>query len=197
MTPFRHLRVLRLLLCSSPVVGQTAPDTASRPITPVGVLRASALVDSVFVDRNLPKASVDGGDLVAYLMARLGIRELPSDFGYRVIVDSTLIHIGGRIADLPSEARLALSQLVMVLPPETRLEAQVELAPAGREAVRFHLRSATVRGIPVPEAFLAPILADIGHQYPALTATGRDLYVQVPSGASIRLVPGHIELTGP
>lgn len=197
MIPFREFLLLSLLLRTSAAVGQTQPDTSARPITPAGVLRASARVDSVFVDRNLTRATVDGGDFVAYLMARLGIRELPSDFGYGVIVDTTQIHIGGRIADLPSEARRALSQLVVVLPPETRLEAQVDLAAAGREAVRFHLRSATIGGIPVPEAFLAPILADIGRQYPALTATGRDLFVQVPSGASMRLVPGNIELTGP
>lgn len=197
MTAFRLLLLLTILTRSPSLAAQTVPDTAARPITPAGVLRASAVVDSVYIDKSLPVARVDGGDFVAYLMARLGIRDLPPDFGYRVTIDTTQIQIGGRIADLPNEARLALSQLVFVLPPETRLEAQVDLVPAGREAVRFHLRSATVRGIPVPEAFLAPLLADIGRQYPALTPSGRDLYVQVPPGGRMRLIPGKVELTGP
>ena len=172
-------------------------DSTARPISPEGVLRASALVDSVYVDHKLPRAIVDGGDFTAYLMARLGVRTLPPDFGYRVTVDSSLIRIGGRIADLPSEARQSLAQLILVLAPETRLEAQVELLPAGREAVRFHLRGATVQGLAVPEPFLSPLMSDIGRRYPALTATGRDLYVQVPAGARMQLVGGGVALTGP
>lgn len=193
--------VLALLLLTpgrvGRLMGQTAIDSLGRRITPDGVVRASALVDSVFVDRVLPRAIVDGGDFTAYLMARLGVRSLPSDFGYRVTVDSALIHIGGRISDLPREARMALSQLVLVLPPETRLEALVELLPAGREAVRFHLRTATIAGVPVPEAFLTPVLSDIGRQYPALTTTGRDLYVQIPAGAKMKLIEGAVEIAGP
>lgn len=200
--PLRHLRALTLLLaCAAPAraaaQAEAAWDTTARVIAAGGVLRASALVDSVYVDRRLPRATVDGGDFTAYLMARLGVRQLPPDFGYRVRIDTTGIRIAGRIADLPAEARRALAQLVMVLPQDTRLEAQVELLPAGREAVRFHLRGATVQGIPVPEALLAPIMAGIGRQYPALTPSGRDLYVQVPDGASMALIPGGVLLVGP
>ncbi|MEO8635068.1 MAG: hypothetical protein ABI587_07315 [Gemmatimonadales bacterium] len=178
-----------------PLAGQS--DTSAREITPAGVFRASALVDSVFVDRQLPNARVDGGDFAAYLMARLGARALPPDFGFRVTVDSTLLRIGGRIADLPPDARRALAGLVMILPPETQLEAQIELLTAGPEVARFRLRGATVSGIPVPEAFLATMLADVGRNYPALTPTGRDLLVQIPAGASIRLLPGMVALIGP
>jgi hypothetical protein len=188
--------VLGSLLGSS-LAGQTAGDATARRISPAGVLRASALVDSVYVDRLLPGAVVDGGDFTAYLMARLGVRTLPPDFGYQVTVDSALIRIAGRIADLPGEARQALARLILVLPPETRLEAQVELLPAGREAVRFHLRGATMQGVAVPEPLLALLMSDIGHRYPALTATGRDLYVQVPAGAGMELVSGGVALTGP
>lgn len=192
-----HRAVLLAPLLASSLAAQGTEDSSARPISTDGVVRASALVDSVYVDHLLPNALVDGGDFTAYLMARLGVRTLPPDFGYRVTVDSTLIRIGGRIADLPLEARQALAQLVLVLPPETRLEAQVELLPAGREAVRFHLRGATVQGLAVPEPFLGPIMADIGRRYPALTATGRDLYVQVPAGARMQLVNGGVLLTGP
>lgn len=172
-------------------------DSAWRPIATEGVLRASALVDSVYVDRQLREATVDGGDFTAYLMARLGIRALPDDFGYRVRVDSTRIRIGGRIADLPQDAQRALAQLVLLLPPATRLEAQVTLLPAGKEAVRFHLTGATVQGIPVPESVLQPLMSNVGQQYPALTETGRDLFVQVPAGGKMALVPGAVRLTAP
>jgi hypothetical protein len=155
------------------------------------------VVDSVYVDRLLPVATVDGGDFTAYLMARLGARNLPPDFGYRVAVDTSMLRIGGRISDLPPEARAALSQLVLVLPPDTRLEAQVTLLPAGREAVRFHLREVRVGGVPVPETFLQPLMRGIGKQYPALTATGRDLFIQIPAGGKMALVSGGVRLTEP
>jgi len=180
----------------SPLRAQHA-GSAWEPIATEGVLRASAIVDSVFVDRRLRQATVDGGDFTAYLMARLGIRTLPNDFGYRVLVDSAMIRIGGRIADLPADAQRALAQLVFILPPATRLEAQVTLLPAGREAMRFHLEGATVQGIPVPETLLQSVMTGVGRQYPALTETGRDLFVQVPPGGRMALVPGGVRLTAP
>ena len=187
--------LLALSSQSNRLLAQT--DSSARAITPAGVFRASALVDSVFVDRQLARATVDGGDFAAYLMARLGARALPPDFGFRVTVDTTLLRIAGRIADLPPDARRALAGLVMVLPPDTQLEAQIELLTAGREAARFRLRGATVQGLPVPEAFLASMLAEVGRQYPVLTPTGRDLLVQIPAGASMLLQPGVVELIGP
>ncbi len=173
------------------------PDSAWQAITGEGVWRAAAAVDSVYIDRLVPAASVSGGDFTAYLMARLGVRRLPPDFRYRVAVDSAQIRIGGRVSDLPAEAREALHPLVTWLAPEAWLEAQVELLPAGREAVRFHLRSASVEGVPVPEAVLAPVMAAVGQQYPALTRTGRDLLVQIPPGAGMRLMAGGVLLIGP
>lgn len=192
--------VLCLLLAAVP-----APARAQMPdepgewaaITGPGVARAAAQVDSVYVDRQLPEVTVAGGDFAGYLMARLGLRAIPPDFGFRVATDTALIRIGGRISDLPAEARQALSQLVLMLPASTRLEAQVELARAGPEAVRFHLRSATVDGVAIPEMLLAPLMGSVGRQYPALTATGRDLYVQIPAGASMKLASGAVVLTGP
>jgi hypothetical protein len=190
--------LLLLLLCRAPALaGQTGPESSARPISSDGVFRASALVDSVFIDHLLPKATIDGGDFTAYLMARLGVRNLPPNFGYRATVDTSLIRLGGRIADLPPQAQMAISQLVLLLPQETRLEAQVELLPAGTEAVRFHLQGASIGGVPVPEPFLAPVLSEIGRQYPALTATGRDLYVQVPAGAKMKLVEGGVTISAP
>lgn len=193
---------LALLLAATAVPAPAHGQTADAPgawaaITGPGVARAAAQVDSVYVDRQLPQVTVAGGDFAAYLMARLGLRTIPPDFGFRVAIDTALIRIGGQLSDLPAEARQALSQLVLMLPASTRLEAQVELAPAGPEAVRFHLRGATVDGVPIPEMLLAPLMGSVGRQYPALTATGRDLYVQIPAGASVKLISGAVMLTGP
>lgn len=186
-----------LLLLVRPGTAQVAGDTAWRPITAGGILRASALVDSVYIDRQLPQARVDGGDFTAYLLARVGAGAVPPDFGYRVTMDTTRVRIGGRVSDLPAEARQSLSQLLMFLPPSAWLEADVRLLPAGREGVRFHLQGASVQGIPVPESVLSPILSSVGKQYPALTASGRDLYVRVPTGAGMALEPGAVRLTAP
>jgi hypothetical protein len=197
------LRWRTLALGCAFLLGVTAQLTAQqgdstwKPIATEGVLRASAIVDSVFVDQHLKQATVEGGDFTAYLMARLGIPTLPPDFGFRVRVDSSMIRIGGRISDLPAQAKQALAQLVMVLPPSTRLEAQVTLLPAGKQAVRFQLNGATVQGIPVPEAVLNSMMRNVGQQYPALTETGRDLFVQVPTGGRMTLVPGGVQLTAP
>jgi hypothetical protein len=185
------------LLLARPAEAQVTGDTAWRPITADGILRASALVDSVYIDRQLPQARVDGGDFTAYLLARVGAGAVPPDFGYRVSMDTTRVRIGGRVSDLPAEARQSLSQLIMFLPPSTWLEADVRLLPAGQEGVRFHLQGASVQGIPVPEAVLTPLLSSVGKQYPALTASGRDLYVRVPTGAGMALEPGAVRLTAP
>jgi hypothetical protein len=154
-------------------------------------------VDSVFVDRQLPTARVPGGDFAAYLMARLGTRRFPPDFGFRVQVDSSLIRIGGRVADLPADARASLGPLVTFVPANTWIEGQVQLLPAGSRAVRFHLASATIGGIPVPETLLASTMESVGAGYPALTQTGRDLLVQIPAGAAMRLGDGGVMLRGP
>ena len=197
LRPLVYTIGLAATLGTAPHLRAQQGDSAWRPIATEGVLRASAIVDSVFVDHQLRRATVDGGDFTAYLMARLGIQTLPPDFGFRVLADSSMIRIGGRISDLPSEARRALAQLVMVLPPSTRLEAQVTLLPAGRQATRFHLHGATVQGIPVPDALLNSMMRNVGQQYPALTETGRDLFVQVPTGGKMVLQPGGVQLTAP
>lgn len=195
--PLRPVLSLILLLLTGGQLHAQQSNTTWQPIDNDGVTRAGSIVDSVFIDRLLPVTTVDGGAFAAYLMARLGLRSIPPGFGFRVAIDTAQIRIAGRIADLPAEARQALAQLVLVLPPTTRLEAQVVLRPAGREAVRFHLEGATVQGIPVPESILQSVMSNVGKQYPALTETGRDLFIQIPAGGRIELVPGGVRLTAP
>jgi hypothetical protein len=194
----RIIRVALLLLTLVPAVSWAQePDSTWKLIRPDGVPRASSLVDSVFVDRQLPTTTVDGGDFAAYLMARLGATNLPTDFNYRVAIDSSQIRIGGKLSELPPEARRSLSQLMMLFPPDSRVEARITLQGAGKQAVRFHLDAVSIRGLPVPESILQPVMTNIGRQYPALTATGRDLYVQVPEGATMQLGNGVVRLVGP
>jgi hypothetical protein len=188
-------RPLALLLLLPAALAAQSADW--QRITNEGTARASRSVDSVFIDRQLAVDTVGGGDFTAYLMARLGIRRLPPDFAFGVSVDTSLIRIGGRVADLPSEAKAALTPLVTWLGGETWLEGQVTLEKAGPQAVRFHLRSATIQGVPVPEALLASVMHDVGRTYPALTETGRDLLVAIPPGAGMRLVDQGVVLIGP
>lgn len=185
------------ILCLTGASLEAQQDAGWQRITPEGVQRASGIVDSVYVDRLLPQGQAEGGDFTAYLMARLGIPALPDDFGFRVQVDSSALRIGGTIADLSGEARRALAQLVMILPPSTRLEARVTLLPAGGRAVRFHLDGATVQGIPVPESVLGPMMRSVGKDYPALTETGRDLFIQIPANGKMKLIPGAVLMVGP
>ncbi len=179
------------------LTAQTPGDTLpGRPITTLGVLRAAAVVDSVFVDRTLRETTVDGGDFTAYLMARLGVTVLPPDFGIRVATDDSLLHIGGRLADLPHEVRQQLSQLTLLFPPDTRIEAQVVLVRAGKDAMRFHLQGISLGGTPLPDFLVDPVFREIGRRYPALTESGRDLLVALPEGATMRLVRAGVFLKG-
>lgn len=200
MAPLPRWPLLALLLAAAPLGAQAPappPDSAWQEITAAGVFRASATVESVYIDRHLRTARVEGGDLAAYLMARLGLRQFPDTFGFRVQVDTLRIRLVGTYGQLPPEARRALESPFFRLAPETELEARVELFPAGPIAVRFHLAEARLNGTPLPEMVLSPLLAGVGRQYPELTASGRDLFIQVPEGALMRLEPGGVRLTGP
>jgi hypothetical protein len=182
--------LLATLLIPVSLAGQ---DSTWQAITPEGVVRASSLVDSVFIDKQINQAVVGG----AYLMARLGVNRIPPDFQYRVRVDTALIHLGGRLADLPEEAKSSLGPLVMFLKPETRLLAEIDLQTAGPRAVHFRLRSVLIDGVPVPESLLQPVMASVGDEYPALTSSGRDLYVEIPQGGRMALRPDSVALALP
>lgn len=164
-------------------------------ITPAGVVRAQAVVDSVFLDRKVPRGAIEGGDWAAYLMARLGVTPLPDSVGIVVSVDSQLITFSGRIQDLPAEARAMLGPLSALVDPATMLSAEVEQLPADKGLTHFRLRQVTVGAFPVPEVMLRSMMMDIGDRYPALTKTGRDLYVQIPPDGRVTLSAGAVLLS--
>ncbi|MHB1327699.1 MAG: hypothetical protein ACYC2K_05795 [Gemmatimonadales bacterium] len=183
--------VVLLGLCPA-LAAQTNPDPGK--LSKEGVLRGSATVDSVFVDRTKPQGAVDGGDWASYLLARLGAGPIPDGLGIVVGVDTSHIDVRGRLQDLPLEARALLGPVASMVDSSTMISATVLMQRTGPEVLRFWLRSITVNGMGLPEFILGQMMASVGRQYPALTRTGRDLYIQVPRDGVIRLAAGAVHL---
>ena len=184
-----------LVLDAVPACAQHAAPTDS--IRPIGVIRASAVVDSVFVDRTLPHGFVFAGDWGAYLMARLGIQPIPPGLKIEVLADTSNILLRTRVGDLPPEALEALGPLLAFLPPETIVTGVIGLEKIAREVVRFRLDAVRINDFPVPDPLLHQVMAGVGRQYPALTHTGRDLLIQIPLDAEVLLASRGVLLIGP
>lgn len=182
-------------------IAWSAPDAAAQEVadsvTQWGVVRASAIVDAVFVDRKLPDGTVGVGDWASYLMARLGVVPIPSDVRVMVRSDSTRVVISSRIRDLNAETRAALGPLLGMLPQETEIAGDITLLRPHPEVVQFYLETVRVNGVPIPDAFVAATMLDVGKRYPALSSSGRSLYVQVPANAQVQFLPGSVRLVGP
>ncbi len=178
---------------------QSSGDSArsGEPITNEGVIRASAAVDSVLLDGQAPERVVGAGDFASYLMARLGVVPIPADLRFRVVPDTAALRLTGRVADLPPEAVREIGPFVAFLDPETRLDALVALSRENPRAYRFRLTEVLIGGTRVPDDILQMVMSDVGRRYPALSRTGRDLFVEVPAGATIALVPGGVRLVAP
>ena len=172
---------------------QAPPGRISR----AGVARAQAVVDSVFLDRKATEGSIDGGDWASYLMARLGVEPIPENTEIQIIVDSQHIVLSGRIQDLPEEARAMIGPLAALVDSSTVLAADIAMHPASQGLSHFRLEGVTIGGFPVPEVILRSMLLDVGEHYPALTKTGRDLYVEIPPDGKVTLIPGAVRLTAP
>lgn len=189
-----------LLALAAAAAGAARPASPQDPPPPgrlstAGVQRASAMVDSVFLDRTRVEGRIDGGDWASYMLARLGAGPIPDSLGILVLVDSTRIEVRGRLQDLPPEARALLGPLAAAVDSSTEVAADVALERTGREVARFWLRGLVVNGYRFPEFLLGPMMARVGRQYPALTRTGRDLYVQIPPDGGIALADGAVLLS--
>jgi hypothetical protein len=169
-------------------------EPSADQLSNAGVVRASAKVDSVFIDRLVPEVVIGGGDFGSYLMARLGVIPIPDDLKLRVWVDTQKISIHGRVADLPELARRTLGPLIGMVPLETPIAGDVELSRVAEEVVRFRLAAVRVNGIPLPEGLVAAVMYEVGRQYPVLGKSGRDLYVRIPADGEVVLVPGGVRL---
>ncbi len=190
------LAATALMLGGAAALAGQARELSGDPMTNAGVVRASALVDSVFIDRLIPSATAGAGDFASHLIARLGVVPIPVDLRFRVLADSQRILLRGRSTDLPAAARAELGGFLQWVPPESVIEAEVTLLPVGLRGVRFHLRAVYVDGVPVPDFVLQSVMTEVGRRYPALTSTGRDLVVQIPERARIILTPAGVELLG-
>ena len=201
-----HLQFVSGLLAAGLLIApsgraQTAapPPAAVSPAVPghlsnAGVYRAAALVDSVYVDRLNHEAFVEGGDFASYLVARLGVRPVPDNLAIDVAVDTGAVTLSSRVQDLPEAVRAQLGPALMFLDPSSVIAADVALVRARVGVVRFHLRNLIVNGVALPEAILAPLMAQVGANYPALTSTGRDLLVAIPDDGSMRLASGGVRV---
>jgi len=185
------------MVVTLPLAASAAAQSGPDSVTQGGVTRASAVVDAVFVDRLLPEGTVGVGDWASYLMARLGVVPIPADLRVRVRSDSQRVVISSRIGDLNAETRAALGPIVGMLPPETQIAGEITLRRPTREVVQFYLDRVTVNGVPIPEGFVAATMIEVGKQYPALSRSGRSLYVQVPADAHVVILPGSVRLIGP
>lgn len=190
---FRLVAAVCLFVPGAPTLAQNGGDS----LTTDGVYRVSALVDSVFIDRELPEAYVAPGDFGAYLLARLGVMPIPHDLRLRVVVDTGGVELRGTIADLPAEARRELGPLLGMFPPQTTLTGFIRLDKVAREVVRFRLEGIRVNGVPLPEPLLASVMLDVGRRFPVLGRSGRDLFVEVPVDADVQLEAGRVRLIGP
>jgi hypothetical protein len=200
-------RLLAILLVGTagPALAQSPAPAANGATVPVdsvsleGVLRAGAVVDSVFVDLLSRSGEVAPGDFGSYLLARLGVEPFPENLAWRVEADSGVIFIRGRFKDIPEEARGMFGNLLLFVDSTTTLAAEVRPGPAGPGLARFRLDRVLINGIAVPDFVMISIFNSVGRQYPALTESGRDLYLQVPVDGRIRLLPGKVvlERTGP
>lgn len=187
---------------AAPAAGAASPaPDAAAPAAPVpghlssaGVYRAAALVDSVYVDRLNREAFVDGGDFASYLVARLGVRPVPDNLAIDVAVDTGAVTLSSRVQDLPEPVRAQLGPALMFLDPSSVIAADVSLLRARVGVVRFHLRSLLVNGVALPDAIVAPLMAQVGSSYPALTSTGRDLLVAIPDDGTMRLETGGVRV---
>lgn len=196
MTMLRYLLACGAPVVAMPLAGQSAAPLAA-PIDSVsieGVFRAASVVDSVFVDGLSRYGEVAPGDFGAYLLVRLGVEPFPEDLAWRVHADSGVITLRGRFADIPEESRQLFGNLLMFVDSTTTLDAEVRMAPAGEALARFRLTRVLINGVAVPEFLLSQILYSVGRQYPALTETGRDLYLQIPADGRVTIRPGRIVL---
>jgi len=189
--------VVGALGLASALPGQSASPSGAGRLTREGVARAQVVVDSVFLDRKSTVGTIEGGDWASYLLVRLGVNPFPDSTEFLVAVDSTHITFSGRIRDLPREARAMIGPLSALVDSNTVLVADIVQLPANKGLAHFRLRGITVGGFPVPDLVLHSMLLDIGERYPALTESGRDLYVEIPVDGRVTLVPGGVRLTAP
>lgn len=186
-----------LALALGPFASVAPAQVPQDSVTQMGVARASAVVDAVFVDRLIPRGTVGAGDWASYLMARLGIVPIPADVRVRVRSDSNLVRISSRVRDLNAQTRAALGPIAGMMPPDTEIAGDIIVQRPLPEVLQFYLAAVRINGVALPEALVANAMLQVGRDYPALGKSGRSLFVQIPPNADVRFLPGEVLLLGP
>lgn len=192
------LLVMVPMMAFAPLTAQTAPSfVPGSRITTAGVERASATVDSVFIEKQRLLGQVDVGDFTAYLLARLGVPPFPDSLGFRVTSDSTRIRIRGRLMDFPPESRAELGPIFSFVDSTSSFVAELSMPQRENGIMRFRLERLLVRDFPVPEFLFLPALAEYARRYPVLSSGGREFLVAMPLEATARIGLDSLELRMP
>ena len=187
--------VLLLLLFSVPLVAQDSiPRLPGGRITNAGVARANRAVDSVFVVRTLAADTIKIGDFAGYLLARLGVPPFTDSLNFAVTADTMRARITGRLMDFPIEARSELGPIFTFLDSTSVFSVDISMPQHSDRLMLFRLERATIRGIPIPDMLLEPALSEYARRYPVLAAGGRELLVEMPPGATARLVTNGVAI---
>jgi hypothetical protein len=185
------------LLAATPLAAQDNVTPNGSRITTAGVARASATVDSVFVEKQSRSGRVDVGDFTAYLLARLGVPPFSDSLAFLVTSDSTRIRIRGRLMDFPPEARAELGPIFSFVDSTSSFMAELSMPQHDNGVMRFRLERLLVRDVSLPEFLYLPALAEYARRYPVLTAGGREFLVAMPAEAKVAIVPNALELVMP
>ena len=188
---------LLTLLAAAPLAAQDNVTPNGSRITTPGVTRASATVDSVFVDKRARTGRVDVGDFTAYLLARLGVPPFPDSLAFLVTSDSTRIRIRGRLMDFPPSARAELGPIFSFVDSTSSFMAELSMPQRDNGVMRFRLERLLVRDIALPEFLFLPALAEYARRYPVLTAGGREVLVAMPAEAKVGMGENALELVMP
>jgi hypothetical protein len=190
--------VLVLLLLAPPLVAQdTIPRIPGGRITNAGVSRANLAVDSVFIRRAIRGDTIEIGDFTGYLLARLGVPPFSDSLNFAVTSDTSRVRITGRLMDFPVEARTELGPIFTFLDSTSVFTVDISMPQGSDRLMRFRLQRTTVRGIPIPDMLLLPALNEYARRYPVLADGGRELLVEMPVGATARLVTNGIAIYMP
>ncbi|MBI2535762.1 MAG: hypothetical protein HYW06_02060 [Gemmatimonadetes bacterium] len=176
-------------------LGATAQGPPGDPLTNAGIQRAAARLDSVFVSRTTPRVMIKGGDFGSYLIARLGVVPIPADLTLRVVVNREHLALTGRLRDVPLRARDVLGPMFAMLPLDTPVAAEIEVARVERERLRFRLATVRVNHLPVPGAILSALMSRMAREYGAPSESGRDLMVRIPPDGNLELVTGWVRVS--
>jgi len=188
--------VLVLVLVAVPLSAQdtSIPRLPGGRITNAGVARANRAVDSVFIARTLPADTIEIGDFAGYLIARLGVPPFSDSLNFAVTADTLRARITGRLMDFPVEARSELGPIFTFIDSTSVFTIDVSMPQHSDRLMLFRLERATIRGIPIPDMLLDPALTEYARRYPVLAGGGRELLVEMPPGATARLVTNGVAI---